>query len=90
MEIAEANIMATISIAPVVQYNPYADNDVYGGGRRLSETVEEFLHRLPPARTPLIDLGSFPWICIANPFYKAPKHGSSVFDVEEGTAIEDL
>lgn len=35
-------------------------------GRQLSETVDEFLHRLPPATTEISN--NLPWIWIANPY----------------------
>ena len=43
-------------------YNPY-EGMAYA--RQLKESVEEFLHRLPPLTTPASDNG--PWIFIANP-----------------------
>jgi hypothetical protein len=44
-------------------YNPYAHMN---SARRLSETVPEFLARLPPDRTQVVS--NFPWIIIANPY----------------------
>lgn len=38
----------------------------YPSGRHLSETVEDFLRRLPPLTTNIRDHG--PWIYIANPY----------------------
>ena len=46
-------------------YNMYED---YSSGRHLSETVPEFLARLPPSSSQSTDTG--PWIYIANPTYR--------------------
>ena len=45
--------------------NMYED---YPSGRHLSETVSEFLFRLPPRSTPISQHG--PWIYIADPRYR--------------------
>ncbi|KAK4690240.1 hypothetical protein P7C71_g6500, partial [Lecanoromycetidae sp. Uapishka_2] len=48
---------------------PKAEVNMYEGqisGRQLSETVEAFLHRLPPQTTSIMDNG--PWIYISNPY----------------------
>ncbi|TVY39237.1 UPF0696 protein-like protein [Lachnellula occidentalis] len=67
-EIASANLAsATVPKAPKL-YNPYEGNPC---GRQLDESVDEFLHRLPPASTPFSS--RVPWIFIANPYRKAPK-----------------
>lgn len=49
-------------------YNPYQGNPA---GRQLSESLPDFLARLPPLTTSISSLGS-PWIWIANP-YSAPR-----------------
>lgn len=48
-------------------YNPYEGQKC---GRQLSETVEEFLKRIPPSTTQTTT--DIPWIYIANPFVKRP------------------
>lgn len=45
-------------------YNPYEGNPA---GRQLSESLPDFLARLPPLTTSINSLGS-PWIWIANPY----------------------
>lgn len=46
-------------------YNPF-ESWQYPGGRKLKETVAQFLRRVPPATS---EIGKgFPWIIIANPF----------------------
>lgn len=49
-------------------YNAYEGNFA---GRQLTETVDDFLERLPPATTQVTDL--VPWIYIWNPYQKASK-----------------
>ena len=51
--------------APAPLYNTYEN---YPSGRRLSETVPEFLARLPPFTSQIGDHG--PWIYISNPSYR--------------------
>lgn len=52
------------------QYNPYEGNVA---GRQLSESVDEFLARLPPATTPISQ--DVPWITVANPYRERPRAG---------------
>ncbi len=68
MEVAKANIEADTAPKSVKLYNPYEGQL---DARQLSESVEEFLTRLPPATTQ--SSGDIPWIYIANPYRKAPK-----------------
>jgi hypothetical protein len=67
-EIANANMENAKAMKAVTLYNPYEGQLA---GRQLTETVEEFLERLPPATTQVTD--PVPWIYIANPYRKAPK-----------------
>jgi len=62
-EMASTNIAANAKIEAAVLFNLY-DGKSYG--RQLSETVNEFLERLPPATTQIH--GVFPFICVANPY----------------------
>ncbi|KUJ14853.1 DUF1917-domain-containing protein [Mollisia scopiformis] len=68
MEIAEKNMKTDIVKESVKLYNPYEGR---GEARQLSETVDDFLARLPPATTPFSS--TIPWIFIANPYRKAPQ-----------------
>ncbi|KAE8448245.1 hypothetical protein EG329_009676 [Mollisiaceae sp. DMI_Dod_QoI] len=68
MEVAKANIEADTAPKSVKLYNPYEGQL---DARQLSESVEEFLTRLPPATTQ--SSGDIPWIYIANPYRKAPE-----------------
>ena len=61
----KANPHPSAPSAPKPTYNMYED---YPSGRHLSETVSEFLARLPPYTTQSTDCG--PWIYIANPSYQ--------------------
>lgn len=54
----------SLAAAGVVLYNPY---EGVKSGRQLSETVPEFLQRLPPSTTRDSEYG--PWIFIANPYF---------------------
>jgi hypothetical protein len=66
MEIsAQALLRAKIKETPKL-YNPYEGHFC---AKQLSETVDEFLTRLPPATTPISNL--MPWIFIANPYWEA-------------------
>lgn len=59
-------------------------NNPYEGrwaGRQLTETVEEFLERLPPATAPISK--ELPWIYIANPFAPRKSHGSDDDDDDD-------
>jgi hypothetical protein len=53
-------------------------------GRQFSETVDEFLHRLPPATTEISN--KVPWIWIANPY--EPVH-AVVEDGDNEPAMEE-
>ena len=59
----EKEKMANSVPKPQEAFNPYED---YPSGRHLSENVENFLRRMPPLSTSIVDYG--PWIYIANPF----------------------
>lgn len=88
-ELANSNMQIakeTKTDTPATLYNPYEGNFC---GRQLSETVDEFLHRLPPATTKQSNLVH--WIFIANPFRKAPKRDEDAGkDVsEEGPPDEE-
>lgn len=67
-EIANANMESAKVMKAATLYNPY---EGHFAGRQLTETVEEFLERLPPAATQVTE--QVPWIYIANPYRKAPK-----------------
>lgn len=56
----------------------------YATGRQLSETVPEFLSRLPPFQTKLADLG--PWIFISNPTYCHIVTSEDIQGLKEGGA----
>ncbi|MDI1485158.1 MAG: hypothetical protein OHK93_000293 [Ramalina farinacea] len=56
----------------------------YATGRQLSETVPEFLSRLPPLQTKLADLG--PWIYISNPSYRHTFTGEDIQGLKEAGA----
>ena len=56
----------------------------YATGRQLSETVPEFLSRLPPFQTKLSDVG--PWIYISNPSYRHTFTGEDIQGLKEGGA----
>lgn len=58
---------STASKKAVTLYNPY---EGLPDSRQLSETVEEFLQRLPPRSTHTSEM--ITWIRIANPYRKAP------------------
>lgn len=66
-EIADINLAETMAMEEktktVKLHNPYEGRTA---GRQLSETVEQFLRRLPPATTQVSH--ETPWIFIANPF----------------------
>lgn len=66
VSIAEANLKSPVMEKAAMLYNPY--EGVFSG-RQLTETIEEFVERLPPQTTQgsLLD----DWIWIANPFRKA-------------------
>lgn len=82
-ETASANLAsATVTKAPKL-YNPYEGNPC---GRQLAESVDEFLHRLPPASTPASSRA--PWIFIANPYRKAPKPNNEG-ELAEGPPDDD-
>ncbi|TVY86021.1 UPF0696 protein-like protein [Lachnellula willkommii] len=82
-ETASANLAsATVAKAPKL-YNPYEGNPC---GRQLAESVDEFLHRLPPASTPASS--RYPWIFIANPYRKAPKPNNEG-ELAEGPPDDD-
>lgn len=51
-------------VKPSKLFNLYEE---YPSGRRLSETVDDFLSRLPPSSGKLEDCG--PWIFVSNPTY---------------------
>ena len=53
----------------------------YATGRQLSETVQEFLLRLPPFQTKLADVG--PWIYISNPSYRHTFTGENIQGLKE-------
>ena len=59
------NLQNAAPSEPAPIYNMYED---YASGRHLSETVPEFLARLPPRSTPVSQHG--PWIYIASPHYR--------------------
>ena len=61
----QKNAQAARTSKPAPLYNMYED---YPTGRHLSETVSEFLTRLPPRSTPISQ--NSPWIYIANPWYR--------------------
>jgi hypothetical protein len=67
-EIASANLASATVAKAATLYNPYEGQSC---GRQLGESVDEFLHRLPPSTTPVSS--RLPWIFIANPYRKAPK-----------------
>ena len=56
----------------------------YATGRQLSETVPEFLSRLPPLQTKLADSG--PWIYISNPSHRHTFTGEDIRGLKEGGA----
>lgn len=59
-------------------------------GRQLSETVDEFLQRLPPASSE--QSGELPWIWIANPFipYHPRDPTKEPEDEEEGPDMNSM
>jgi hypothetical protein len=67
-KIAEENMKAVVKTETATLYNPYEGDSC---GRQLTETVDEFLQRLPPEVTSVSEL--VPWIFVANPYRKAPK-----------------
>jgi hypothetical protein len=70
-EIAEANVKSGMKQKTATLYNPYEGQFCQFCARQLSESVEDFLQRLPPQTTPVSE--HIPWIFIANPYRKAPK-----------------
>ncbi|KAL9127983.1 MAG: hypothetical protein Q9217_003244 [Psora testacea] len=62
---SKATLNSPAPSAPKPVFNFYEN---YPSGRHLSETVSEFLARLPPYSTQTTDHG--PWIYIANPSYR--------------------
>lgn len=59
-------------------------NNPYEGqwaGRQLTESVGEFLERLPPATTPVSE--DLPWIYIANPFVSPKSYGQNDDDDDD-------
>lgn len=86
-ELAESNRKVATKKKAATLYNPY-EGQFYA--RQLSETVEEFLQRLPPQTTPVSQL--LQWIFIANPFHRAPKvdvGNESIKSHEEAPPGED-
>ncbi|KAH8819710.1 hypothetical protein F5884DRAFT_23682 [Xylogone sp. PMI_703] len=74
-EIANSNVEAELGKKAAPKYN------IYEGllcGRQLSETVDEFLRRLPPSTT--LQSISIPWIFISNPY--VPRYGKQVLPSE--------
>jgi len=76
-ETADAGIGAKEAGKTATLYNPYEGNYA---GRQLSETVDEFLERLPPQKTSVSE--NVPWIFIANPYRKAPAPKSEKVELE--------
>lgn len=66
-EVAHRNISGQQVKPETELFNPY---EGVPNARQLTETVEEFLQRLPPATTKASS--SLPWIFISNPYRKAP------------------
>lgn len=64
-EMAEENTKNATKPKAAPLYNPYEGRSC---ARQLSESVEDFLRRLPPQTTPLST--QIPWIFIANPYRK--------------------
>ena len=60
----QKNVRASAAPKPASLHNMY---ESYPSGRHLSETVSEFLARLPPRSTSSTEMS--PWIYIANPHY---------------------
>lgn len=65
----QISVKARRSISAMAKETPASHNmyEKYPTGRQLSETVAEFLARLPPSSTSISEGG--PWIYIANPRY---------------------
>lgn len=80
---ARSDTKTTASNKVVTLYNPY---EGLVNARQLTETVEEFLQRLPPRSTPMSDIG--PWIRISNPYRKAPSLETSRKIHDEGPPEE--
>ncbi|EPE34375.1 eIF4e-like protein [Glarea lozoyensis ATCC 20868] len=80
-QLAQSNILTQKSRASTTLHNPYESKSY---GRQLSETVPEFLARLPP-RTSRAPDERFPWIIIANPYQKR-NGGSSSEEAEDEDA----
>lgn len=76
MENARNNTLTTTSSNPIKPYNPYEGKTC---GRQLSETLPQFLARLPPQTTSQDP--QTPWIYIANPFRKRPAHLTTSFQM---------
>jgi hypothetical protein len=83
-EVANANMENSKALKAATLYNPY---EGHVAGRQLTETVDEFLERLPPATTQASELT--PWIYIANPYRKAPKAEGSDQKMISGEAPPD-
>lgn len=69
-EIASHNLSTQEEKGKAKLYNPYAGLLC---ARQLSETVPEFLARLPPSTTLVMGNKYTPWIFIANPYRKIEK-----------------
>ena len=67
-EVANVNMQSGNAGNAATLYNAYEGNFA---GRQLTETVDDFLERLPPATTQATDLVR--WIYIWNPYQKASK-----------------
>lgn len=71
MELAEENVK-TQKVKKIVKlYNPYEGRV---DSRQLTETIDEFVKRLPPATT--LVSSDVQWIWIANPYRKAMKEAN--------------
>ena len=80
-EIALANIEAESKKKGAKLFNLYEGQF---SGRQLTETVEAFLGRLPPAATPASEV--VPWIFVWNPYQKPPEDTSDGNNKEDVTA----
>lgn len=95
-EIADQNIAKAMATEEKIKaaelYHPYECHDRYPGGRKLEETVSQFLKRVPPATSQVRH--GFPWIIIANPFVpRRPRRSESPsegIDAEENRDLTAL
>src|ERR1700712_5793341 len=81
-EIAIAGVEHSGTVKDAKLHNPY---DGLWSARQLTETVNEFLERLPPATTPASDVVD--WIYIANPYRKAERTARD--SLKEGPAEDE-